>query len=539
MNEKEALAILKEPNGSEKLAVKAEEAFEACLNLLAQEEPAAAAFLVRLARQKKYRDQINKWLGDRKLLYRLLGSDDAKMRKNIARLIGQLLIAADVLPLAEALEHESKRLVIPSMILALGAIKTPEAISVLHAYQVKPAQEAAEEKHVKAELEALKAALSAFQELSRHTFKEFSSKMPLELRCGRGLERALAEELAELDVRDVTPGRVTLALDRWERLKVSRIWREALIPLSRGVEVSTDTAQAVKDSAVAIAAAAGHKMLAILKDVYGGETPYAFRVELAGQSELTKAVARALETVEGGRSLVNAPSNYEAELRVQLYAAKPQTAKKGAAEHSTQQAALYLKLYLTPDRRFAYRKGAVPASIHPANAAGVIRLAKPYLKEGATVLDPCCGSGTLLWERGIYGPCRSLTGVDLQKSALQVAAENYKAVRAGGMQGAKVACKLICSDFLKYRPEQPVDELFANLPFGNRVGSHEENLRLYKGLAQRIPQWVKPGGIAVLYTMEGKLLEQCIYGQSRLKILKQHKVEAGGLEPKVLVVRVL
>ena len=107
------------------------------------------------------------------------------------------------------------------------------------------------------------------------------------------------------------------------------------------------------------------------------------------------------------------------------------------------------------------------------------------------------------------------------------------------MQGARVSCKLICSDFLKYRPQQPVDELFANLPFGNRVGSHEENLKLYKGLADRIPQWVKPGGIAVLYTMEGKLLEQCLYGNSRLKILKKYKVEAGGLEPKVMIVRVL
>ena len=524
MNEKQALAILKEPNGSEKLAAKAEEAFEACLNLLKQEEPAAAAFLVRVARQKKYREQINHWLGNRSILYRLLGSDDAKMRKNIARLIGQLAVSADVLPLAEALEQESKRLVIPSMILALGALKTPEAVAALHAYQVRPAQEAAEEKHVQAELEALKTALSAFKQLPSHTFKGFSSKMPLELRCGRGLERALAEELACLDVREVKPGRVGVAVTKWEELKASRIWREALIPLSRGVEVKLDNAQSIKASAVAIAAAAGHKMLAILKDVYSGEPPYAFRVELAGQPELTKAVSRMVEAVEDGKYLVNAPSNYEAELRVELY--------KG-------QAALYLKLFLTPDRRFEYRKAAVPASIHPTNAAGVIRLAKPYLKEGATVLDPCCGSGTLLWERAIYGSCRSLTGVDLQRSALQAAAENYKSARAGGMQGTRVACKLVCSDFLKYRPEQPVDELFANLPFGNRVGSHEENLRLYKGLAERIPQWVKPGGLAVLYTMEGKLLEQCLYGNSRLKILKKYKVEAGGLEPKVLIVRVL
>ena len=395
---------------------------------------------------------------------------------------------------------------------------------------MKPAQEAAEEKHVQAELEALKTALSAFRRLPGHTFKGFSAKMPLELRCGRGLERALAEELSALDVRDVKPGRVTLAVEKWEDLKASRIWREALIPLSRGMEVNTESAQAIKASAVAIAAAAGHKMLAILKEVYLGEPPYAFRIELPGQPELTKAAARMIEAVGDGKSLVNAPSNYEAELRVELY--------KG-------QAALYLKLFLTPDYRFEYRKAAVPASIHPANAAGVIRLAKPYLKEGATVLDPCCGSGTLLWERAIYGSCRALAGVDLQRSALQAAAENYKAARVGGvLQGGKGAksggpgCRLVCSDFLKYRPEQPVDELFANLPFGNRVGSHEENLKLYKGLVERIPQWVRPGGLAVLYTMEGKLLEQCLYGQSKLKILKKYKVEAGGLEPKVLIVRV-
>ena len=53
MNEKQALAILKEPKGSEKLVAQAEEAFESCLNLLAQEEPAAAAFLERVERQKK------------------------------------------------------------------------------------------------------------------------------------------------------------------------------------------------------------------------------------------------------------------------------------------------------------------------------------------------------------------------------------------------------------------------------------------------------------------------------------------------------
>ena len=85
--------------------------------------------------------------------------------------------------------------------------------------------------------------------------------------------------------------------------------------------------------------------------------------------------------------------------------------------------------------------------------------------------------------------------------------------------------------------KKEVDEVYANLPFGIRVGSHENNLDLYQKLMENLTQWLKEGGIAVLYTMEGRLLEAQLRRHPRLVLLRKASVEAGGLMPKVFIIR--
>ena len=59
MSREKALKILNEPNGPEKLAAKAEQAFEPAWALYIKENNAAAgAFLCRLAKQKKFREAM-------------------------------------------------------------------------------------------------------------------------------------------------------------------------------------------------------------------------------------------------------------------------------------------------------------------------------------------------------------------------------------------------------------------------------------------------------------------------------------------------
>ena len=95
----------------------------------------------------------------------------------------------------------------------------------------------------------------------------------------------------------------------------------------------------------------------------------------------------------------------------------------------------------------------------------------------------------------------------------------------------------MAADCTRWQPEEPCDEIISNLPFGNRVGTHESNRALYRALAERLPRWLKPGGIAVLYTMEIQLLQQCLATQPALELLQLTRTEAGGLKPGIFILR--
>ena len=77
-----------------------------------------------------------------------------------------------------------------------------------------------------------------------------------------------------------------------------------------------------------------------------------------------------------------------------------------------------------PDTRFAYRKRALPASIHPVQAACLARYALSFVScARPRTLDPFCGSGTLLFELERVVPT-ALIGVDVSERALDAAREN-------------------------------------------------------------------------------------------------------------------
>lgn len=48
------------------------------------------------------------------------------------------------------------------------------------------------------------------------------------------------------------------------------------------------------------------------------------------------------------------------------------------------------------------------------------------------------------------------------------------------------------------------------MPFGNRVGTHKSNELLYRAFTARLPELLAEDGVAVLYTMEYRLLSACL-----------------------------
>ena len=501
----EVRSVLNRPNGPAQ--VDPEKAWEALAQLVLQEEDGAALSVwVQAAKQKKYREKLLDLL-DSETMQRLLQSESPKTRKNAARLAGALGRREDAQALKQALSEEETRMVRPSQILALGALGEED---FLRQYQVPSPRDASEEKHARKEQEALTTALAALTSITRHKVRGLPRNAKIELVVPDELEKQTLQELKSLGMEGTRAarGRVQLELSSYKSLLNIRSWREMLFPLV--------TFQAPPEKwARIIADRAGEKFIHLLETVYAGDPPYAYRIELKGNLDRGQ-VSRQIAAALGSEKLVNAPSDYETELRV---------------EQHGRSATVYARFCTLPDARFSYRKGAIAASIHPSVAAGVMQWASPYFLPRAKVLDPCCGSGTMLVERAKYDTVSTLFGIDISEQAIRIA--------EGNLEAAGLEAKLIVKNCTMFTAKDKFDEVISNLPFGNRVGDHETNLELYDALFAKLPQWLRAGGIAVFYTMEVRLVKQMLRKYaSKLMLKAQIRTEAGGLDPGIFIIEV-
>ena len=179
------------------------------------------------------------------------------------------------------------------------------------------------------------------------------------------------------------------------------------------------------------------------------------------------------------------------------------------------------------DTRFAYRKQAVSASMHPAVAAACCRVLAPYAQENSRVLDCFCGAGTFLLERARL-PHASLAGSDISPAAVRIAQANAEA--------AGVSADLFVKD-ASHPFRHTYTEVIGNLPFGLRVSNHAGNERLYAAFLQNLRHMLAPGGRAFLFTNEKKLLLSEIDGKFALE--GRVNFSAGGLYPALFLLRPL
>lgn len=496
-------------NGADHLMSEPHRALEPALELYAQGFAPASGLLWRCSRSKEMKERIEEFLGeDRALLYQNLKHSSPKMRQNTARLISYIGREQDLEPLITALDNEQTRFSRPALILAIGAIGTDRAKEYLEAYEIQPPASETDIPHVQQEEYALAATRKRFLTFEKHTFTKLPHPVEIELRSPDKLADGLARELTDLGYRvaAVHQSSVRVHTDDIAGLFRARSFTEALI------EISSNTSSFSKG--VAIKARAFMEKL--LPACHTGNPPFGYRIELKGDQLKRIQLNREISGFMDGEILKNSPSNYDSELRLEYH-------KNGSVN-------MYLKLFTVPDTRFDYRIGMLPASMHPATAAAILHYAENFIGRDARVLDVCCGSGTFLIEREKFYPCASLTGVDISHHAIDIARQNAEAA------GSKA--KFIVNDCLRFYADRPYDELIVNLPFGNRVGSHKDNIDLYEGILNRLPMWVRKGGVAIFYTMEYTLLKKLIREKPGLRLVTEVRTEAGGLTPTVFIVRV-
>ncbi|HEU5329729.1 MAG TPA: methyltransferase domain-containing protein [Thermomicrobiales bacterium] len=167
------------------------------------------------------------------------------------------------------------------------------------------------------------------------------------------------------------------------------------------------------------------------------------------------------------------------------------------------------------DRRVAERQGALPPTI----AAALAFLGEPRPTD--TILDPVCGTGTLLAEAHAYAPEAALIGVDRDADALVAARQNLAQLRRVHLMrgdGARTGL-----------PAGSVSLVLANLPFGKQFGDRQTNRDLYDRLLDELERLAVPDGArAVLLTSDTVALEGALAARPRLKAQQRATVKVRG-----------
>jgi tRNA (guanine6-N2)-methyltransferase len=165
----------------------------------------------------------------------------------------------------------------------------------------------------------------------------------------------------------------------------------------------------------------------------------------------------------------------------------------------------------------------MPGALNATLASVMARLTNPTPDD--TVLNLCCGSGTLLIERAFLDKIPRLIGCDTNPSALECARNNVEA--------ASLTDRVMLESWDATNlplPDSSVDVVLADLPFGQRIGSHKDNEALYPALFQEAARLAKPGARLCIVSHELKLVERSL---NPWKLVQAFQVTVGGMNPKV------
>ena len=458
---------------------------------IATEPVTALSSLAAHAKKLAARETLERLFADRTILYAALSATEPKARKNAARLLGALGKKSDADALIETLDRETTLFVIPSVLLALGAIAGEKAEKAITSYTVPAAANETEEKHAQEILEAhAKALASLTRDVPLPQRTRLTAPHELLLVPPVAFGQILLKEATTRGFQaELQSDGVHVVTDQIKTLQELRCAQEILLPIAANIPVD----------AQAIAALASETLT----------RPY--RIELRNYIGDRAAFIRSLSIALGGG---DNPSRYADELRVVC---------------NRNLCSVFIRPRNVEDTRFAYRLRSLPASIHPVQAACLARYALSFVTAARPrTLDPFCGSGTLLFELE-RASATAMIGVDIAERALDAARENAAAAHS--------AARFVHKDILKFEPRDPFDLVLSNLPFGNRVGTHSANEALYRDFVHALPKLLVSGGIAVLYTMEHKLLSSCLEQEPLLSVAAELTTEAGGLNPRVTVLK--
>lgn len=178
------------------------------------------------------------------------------------------------------------------------------------------------------------------------------------------------------------------------------------------------------------------------------------------------------------------------------------------------------------DASFRYRGGIdaraiAPAALRPSVAHGLVWLSRPERSD--YWLEPCCGSGTLVFERASY-PYKRIEAGD----------NSSEAVRAAAIWISGLARVRVRTWDARHLPLDAggIDKVTANLPFGRQVSAGADIPALYRDMLHEFARVLAADGSAVCMTDACDSLERAA-DRGGLRCERVAMLSLKGLHPSV------
>jgi hypothetical protein len=319
-----------------------------------------------------------------RVFYDLLKSEEPKIRKNAALILGQLGVQDSLVPLFDAYEKEETLFVKSSYLTAIRELDYRQYLEVFKKrLQELQSQEIEESnrKHIKEECKLLQDMILALEGYQKHTFTGWKVPSRIILMTNRNFREITAEQIKSHHPKVFNAGVQARTSDLKEIFEV-RTFKELLFVLEDKSSLTKEGKTVDEMARMLAKQISDSSLLQFLQERHQGKTPFYFRIECKNKMDLkqksvfTKKLGSYLQE-QSENQLINSTSHYEVELRL--------------IENKSGNFNFLIKLFTLKDSRFSYRREALSSSIQPVNAALVMHLAKEYLSENAHFAEsvPC------------------------------------------------------------------------------------------------------------------------------------------------------
>lgn len=368
--------------------------------------------------------------------------------------------------------------------------------------------------------------------------------MSLFVTCGQGLEALLAEELSELGFK-IEPGYCGVSVNDSSLKSVytinyrSRLAGRVLLPL---LEFHCANKKALYEKSLAFDWSTfftKNQSFAIDAHV----RHYAFNNSLFAAQLLKDAICDQLREARGIRPSIDIKNP---DIQLNLYIDE----EKAIISFDTSNQPLYKR---------NYRAYTGSAPLQETLAAALLKIAG---YGGEPLIDPCCGSGTLLIEAACMltntppGFWREMWGFyehpdfdEAEWMSVKNAADSLRKPLQPGLlcglerepeiaqfcrmnlqkAGFQNGVEIICTNFVNHTPNIPYSFLITNPPHGKRLGFEEGLVTMYRALGDFMKQKMAKPGKGFIFTSSKALSKEV-----GLSAKRRHVISSAGLEARLL-----